>query len=744
MAESGSNDGNPTGTGRMKTDLHQSHLEVAPGTSGRLTIEVTNNADVIDGITAIIDGINPDWIRLERPLLSLFPEATDQLELVLDIPTTCPAGDYLVVVRIVSTIDADRQTVHDFWLTVTPAAGLAVDLVPRIVTGGASATFAATVVNTGNTTSDVTIDAVDPTREVDCIVEPSSVIIPQGHEAAIDITMRSPRPWFGDPVPRTITVTARTGDLVVEQIGTFRQKPRIPRGVLTALILAGIVLLWALIFLLVISELRSTDAPAKAVGTGFLTGPENIPLSRVAATAEGTVTASTTGDGIPRITVEALRVDANGEDISVGSAATDDDGNFSLKSLIPGTYKLRFSATGYGTVWFEDGTDTATADLIELGPLETRDDLGVVMTGELGMLAGQIAIPPDAAGVPLTVTASTTVTNPDGTTTTQVVAETTTTDGRFELANLPTPGTYVITVTGPGFDTQQFEQRLAGGEATVVNTVDLAAATGTIAGVVVDGNGRPLGGVAVTARSGDLVLKSITPTSGNVGQFRLVGIATPQTYSLTFDLANHTSATLALSLDAGENRSGLSVTLLGGSGTVTGVAMANGLPVGGATVTVLGEGVTSETTTLTTGGPGGGAGSFTVSGLPVPGDYTVSIEAPGFQTESLRATFLGGAQQDFGAINLVSTTSTVDGRVSVAGGGGLGGVRITLSDGTARVRTTTSATNPAGAFSFASTPPGAHTVTFEAAGFVTKVLLIDVTAGVNQTHNVTLVPAASP
>jgi hypothetical protein len=159
---------------------------------------------------------------------------------------------------------------------------------------------------------------------------------------------------------------------------------------------------------------------------------------------------------------------------------------------------------------------------------------------------------------------------------------------------------------------------------------------------------------------------------------------------------------------------------------------------------VLGEGITSETTTLTTGGPGGGAGSFTVSGLPVPGDYTLSIEAPGYQTESLRATFLGGAQQDFGAIDLVPTTATIDGRVDAAGGGGLGGVRITLSDGTMRVRTTTSATNPAGAFSFASTPPGAHTMTFEAAGYATKVVLIDVTAGIDQTRNVSLAPAASP
>ena len=31
----------------------------------------------IDGVTAIVDGINPDWVQLERPLVSLFPDATE-------------------------------------------------------------------------------------------------------------------------------------------------------------------------------------------------------------------------------------------------------------------------------------------------------------------------------------------------------------------------------------------------------------------------------------------------------------------------------------------------------------------------------------------------------------------------------------------------------------------------------------------------------------------------------------------
>ncbi len=721
----------------MKTALEISHLEIVPGNQGRVEFDVTNNADVIDGVTAIVDGINPDWIRLERPLLSLFPEASDKLEVVLDIPADCPAGDYLVVVRIVSTIDADRQSVHDFWLTVTPVPKLTIDLTPSIVTGGANAVIEATVTNTGNATAAVSIDALEPTREIDCRADPSDVMIPQGQYAVVQIEMRGKRPWFGNPVVRKVLITAQVDEVVVQTTGTFRQRPKIARGLLTALTLAGIVLLWALIFWFVISRLTTNQDPAKAVGTGFIAGPDNIPLARIAATLEGTVTASTTGSGVPRITVEALRVTSDGTLESVASAATDDQGQYSLKSLIPGTYKVRFSADGFQTVWYESAGDASTATPIELAPRQVDDTINAVITGNLGRLVGKIAIPDDAIGDPLTVT----VTQVDGVNgDAPVIPPITTTDGNIVLEGLPTPGTYLVTVTGDGFQTQQFQQSLSGGETTVMNTVQLAAAAGTIEGVVRDGQGTALGGVAVTVRSGNLVVKSITPTSGNVGQFQIIGLQTPETYSLTFELPNYTSTTVALSLAAGQSSTGLGVTLIGGNGTVTGLAVSsNGTAVGGAKVTVLGDDVESETTTLTTGGLGGAAGSFTISGLPVPGDYTISISGDRIQTETLGAVFLAGGTEDLGTITLLGNNSEVRGTVSTPGppAGGLGEVEVTLTDGD-RPCTTLSATTPAGSFAFADVPKGSYTLTFRRTGYITKVVLIDVTAGIDLTQNVSI------
>ncbi len=457
-------------------------------------------------------------------------------------------------------------------------------------------------------------------------------------------------------------MTATADDVVAEHVGTFRQKARIPRGLLTALILAGIVLLWALIFLFVITGLQRGEPAAKATGTNLMTGDDYIPLTAVAATAQGTVTASTTGDGIPRITVEALRTTSDGTLESVGSAATDDDGTYSLKSLIPGTYVFRFSADGYSEVWYPASPDAAGAEEVVLDPKQVRDDLDVVLSGQAGRLLGSIALPPDAPAQTLTVTATLTdgpADQPPFTITTE------TTDGTIDLSGLPTPGTYQVTVTGPGFQTQQFEQTLDGGQASVINTVDLTAADGSITGTVLNGAGQPLGGVFVTARSGDVELKTVTPTAGNVGQFSLVGLTTPQTYVLTFSLPGSSSATAALSLAAGESRSGVVATLVGGSGTATGtVVSSSGAPLGGVTVTVLGDNFDSTTSTLTTSGTAGAAGSFTMSGLPVPGNYTFSFSSPGLQTETVGASFLAAGQQSVGTVTLLPETAVIQGTVS--------------------------------------------------------------------------------
>jgi hypothetical protein len=715
----------------LKSDITQTHVAVMPGIETRVDIDVTNTGDVIDGVTAIVDGINPDWVRLERPLVSLFPDATDRLVVIFDVPRTCPAGDYLVVVRVVSTLDPERTSVHDFWLTIGIVEGLAVELRPSIVTGGSSARFEAIIRNTGNASADVSVAVLEPTRVVDCRAEPNRIVLGFGAEAVLPVLLRGPRPWLGQPVARQIHVGVSSGTQVLDKIATFNQKPRIPRGLITALTLAAIIALWALIFLWVVTEMRADEPATKAIGTDLFDGPANIPIAAVAGEARGTVTAATTGEGVARITVEAWRVTAVGDPVAVASAATGEDGTFALPSLIPGDYRLRFSAEGFTESWYRDeaAADPATADIVRIEPTKTRAGLDIVVGGETGTLTGAIALPPGSAGTPLTVTAT-------------LVAETsaaadsgeppqtftqTTTDGQINLAGLPTPGTYQVTIAGPGFATQSFQQTVGGGQAAMMNTIALSAASGTIEGFVADGTGAPLGGVEVVARSGDTEVRATTPTTGSVGAFRLVDLSTPATYVVTFTRDGYSSQTIALDIAPGGTES-VSATLVGGSGTVGGTVIdADGAPIGGVTVEVAGDDFTGTGATLTTNGPAGVAGSFTITGLPVPGDYTITFTADGYQPETYAVAFTNAGLAGVGPVVLLPVDATIEGTVRAAGAG-LGEVAVTLTDGTIS-QITTSATNPAGAFAFADVPAGAYTLTFARAGYATKVVLIEVDAG---------------
>jgi hypothetical protein len=713
----------------VRTALALSHLDIQPGSAERVEIEVTNTSDVIDGVTAIVDGIDPNWVRFDSPVVSLFPGTTGVLGFAIDIPFDCPAGDYLVLVRVVSTIDAERQTVHDFWIRVAPSLGVGLRLRPSIINGGRTAEIVATVRSTGNTTAAVAVSAIDPGRQADCRVETPDLSVPPGTEADTRVLLRGPRPWFGQPATRSVVITARSDDVVAEEVATFNQKPRIPRGVLTALVLAGIIALWATIFLLVANALGGDARPAKATATDFAEGgAPNVPLAAIAGTASGTVTAATTGEGLPRITVQAFRLDASGDPQPVGSAATGDDGTFELASLLPGTYKLSFSAEGFATVWYPASPDAAGATPVAIAPRGNAPGLNVQLSGELGSLAGTIAIPESAGGAPaLTVTATQVV---DGDATPVVVSQETTT-GEIALTGLPTPATYVVRVEGADFQPQEFEVDLAAGQTNVLNTVKLAAASGSVSGVVVDAVGRPLGGVAVTVTSGELRLEATTPTSGNVGEFTVVGLETPRTYVLTFTLDGYTSQTLALDLLAGESRTGITATLVGGSGTVSGAARDEaGNLLGGVDVVVAGNEFEAATATLTTGGDIGGVGSYRVSDIPVPGSYTVTFSAPGFLPETVRVGFLAAGEQPGVDVVLRPALATVSGTVTGADGIGIGQASVELSDGTEEgVRTTTTATSPAGAYVFTDVAAGTYTLRFEAPGHVPFVALVQVAAG---------------
>ena len=171
---------------------------------------------------------------------------------------------------------------------------------------------------------------------------------------------------------------------------------------------------------------------------------------------------------------------------------------------------------------------------------------------------------------------------------------------------------------------------------------------------------------------------------------------------------------------------------------------AGGAPLGGVTVTVQGGAYTGATKTLT----GGLVGSYVLTGIPTPGSYSVTFSLDGYGPETRLVSFAGPGTVAGTDVVLHPATATISGTASV-GGTPSAAVQVILCSGGAP-RTTTTATSPAGSYSFTAVAPGSYTLTFTFPGDVTptdctrsatpghatQIVLVQVAAGDVLTKNV--------
>ncbi|MGE3622090.1 MAG: carboxypeptidase-like regulatory domain-containing protein, partial [Acidimicrobiia bacterium] len=372
----------------------------------------------------------------------------------------------------------------------------------------------------------------------------------------------------------------------------------------------------------------------------------------------------------------------------------------------------------------------ADATPVVVGPDE-QDPVQVEIVGLPGSLSGRV----QASGGDV-ATAVQVVPVVGGVRGAPVQATTTGAGGAFALAGLPTPATYELVFTAEGFAPTSRVESLRGGEQLTLDAVRLSAGDGSIAGTVTDGT-SPLGGVAVTVRTGgQQAAATVTPTSGAVGTFVFPELTTPGTYLLSFERDGYGTETVAVELGPGEARTDLSVALSGGTGTITGTVVdAAGAGLGEVTVAILGGPTTVQAATLTSGQ----VGSWRITGLATPGDYTATFSKPGYRTEAVAVTLGTGGSAQAVDVVLTAELGAVVGAVRSADGTGLAGVQVVATDGTAE-RPTTSATAPRlGAYALESLPAGAYSITFSAPGHAPSTHLVHLGPGQRATLDVTLV-----
>ena len=690
----------------MRARLTTQQYSAFVGVPFEIIVQVQNDEEIIKEVHAR-PGFIPSDSYVSRPLvISLFPAETADIQLEITLPRETPAGLYQLPIEVsdengpIGTLTADIQ--------VAPFDDLTVAVSPRVVSAGSKATFVVTTTNRGNRPTGVSLTAGDADRALKFTIEPRRAQLEGGQAVAFSVNAKGKRPFVGNAIPRAIQIDVATRTTSTSETVTLTQKPRLSRGLLTALLLLSIIVIWAVVFSAGFRSALAGQKPKKAVHTEWVTGAKPDPSVSIGSISAQVVAASD-GRSLARMIVSAELVDKSRP---ATAASSDEDGVVTLSGLTTGVYKLTVSGDGYVDQLLPDTVRVVPSDV----PLALSDDIEMVGKPAFikGLTSGGDPSPISTVEARLMINEV-----PSG----EVVTATSDATGVFSIDNLPSPGRYRLTFNAPGFEPIVLSQEVAAGETVTMPTVKLQAGPGSITGMVVDQAGLPLGGAAITATAGSDVIATVTPTSGaEIGKFILAELRTPATYLIQVSLEGYGTQTLTLKVGPGEGLAlDTSIIMSKGTGVVRGaVTDTSGAAIGGVSVTASNGSIVGQTISVDSGG------FYSLSGLVAPGNYILTFSKEGYVSEVVGVSLSNTLGASTSNVTLQKATSAVTGVIVSSSGTAIAGATIVATAGLTSL--STQSTDPAGAFRLEGLTSGWWTVTITAPGFQDSVVLIQIAA----------------
>jgi hypothetical protein len=574
---------------------------------------------------------------------------------------------------------------------------------------------------------------------------------------------------------------------------TFVQRPFVARGALSLFGLLAAVTVFALVITLAFTKLVGQSAADRNLALEIASARDSGSGSGTSGLA-GVVRLLSSGTAVPGVAVSVFA--ASDASTPLATTATGDDGAWSVSALPAGDYKVTFRGAGFVQLWYPQALDADSGETLTLDADTTRNGLDVSLGGVPATLSGTVK-GDDVSAATLTLrTPEGTGTNATGSgasgstqgavwtgtsRSASGVADTSGSpsstggtaaagavvktvpigaDGTFTIENIPSPSVYEVEVSKPGYATSQQRIDISAGEVRSDLAITLRKGDGLISGTVNSPTG-PLGGVTLTATSGQTTVTTMSvDQGGDKGTFTLRGLPTPARFTLVASAAGYASQTLSLTLESGQELTGVTITLGRSSGQLSGSVLLDpdNTPAPGVGVTVTDGEQTIETATSSSGS---GVGDWQVSGLAVPGTYTVTFARSDLASQTLSvsldadgsitpASIGGGVTASGLEVALHSATAQVYGTVRQLSSASetaqpVGEATVTLSSGvdTYTVTTATLPSSAVGKYRLQGIPPGTYTASVSIGGTRPTSTILTLAAGDERSYSPRLQAAAS-
>lgn len=288
-------------------------------------------------------------------------------------------------------------------------------------------------------------------------------------------------------------------------------------------------------------------------------------------------------------------------------------------------------------------------------------------------------------------------------------------DGAYSIA--APAGSATITAALGGYQSASTTVSVTAGVSTAAPTLQIQPINpGNVTGNVVDSNNAALSGATVTAAG----LTTLTAANGSYALNNLPAGTTTINASLTGFQSGSASVTVVTATTT----SAPTITLVSGSGTITGIVQSSsGTAISGATVGYGG----GSTTTNSSGG-------YTLTGVPT-GTVQLVASASGFQSVTQSVTVNGGATSTANFTLIPVTAGSVTGKVTnISNGAILAGATVTWSGGSAT-------TNSSGIYTMTNVTAGSQNITASASGYLPRTSAVTVASGATVTLNFQLATA---
>ncbi|WP_298404760.1 carboxypeptidase-like regulatory domain-containing protein [Ferrimicrobium sp.] len=667
---------------------------LAPGDETPIRVQIANLGTESLAITLELRGIDPEWYRLPMTSVTVAAKSTAEVEFFVTIPRSYPASALpAALIASSDTTPVARQRAG-FTLTIGDARALSARLDPPEIDGRHVGVASVVIRNRGSQPERYSLSGKTTGQRLSISFDNPNPVVPPGQESAVKATIRTKPRLTGSVQRYPFAIMAQGRSHPVELTGAFSSHPALGTKTAKIAALLAVLLVWGALASIGIGAFDAS-LHRRAVAAQSIPSPTAQPVkNKIAKTSSSSTTT----------TKAAAPSQASTSTSSVSLVGT-------VHSSSPGGVRVSatpVAATVPATAANQSGSSTPPGGMVYANT--TTASLNAAATNTLGPTV-------------------TTYTAPDG---------------AFVLSGLKPGVSYLVTFSKPGFTTHKVLLSPAHIGQQIKISAKLVPGTGALSGTVYGPSG-PMGDALVTVSNGLLNFATHTASVGSgVGTWSVSQISTPGSYLIQVSAPGYGTQVQTVTLGPSASQSNISTHLTANVGSITGVisSATTNAPLGGAEVTATNGQQSVKATTFTVGK----VGAYDLPNLTIPGHWTVSISAPGYQTQTEAVNLTGNT-----TVNTVLTQAggNLTGTINLpanAGKNTTNTIGLTLTEGSTvykTLSTSRTAGSPTVAYQFPQVLPGVYTLTAEGFGFTTVSTTVTLTAGATTTTNLTLALTSS-